>query len=208
METTINDPVNDQTNADNFKAHALSIVERMNKIPTITAELKNVLFGAFAEIQIMSKTNGGVHLFCILRDIYGYESVVSKNIKRCTNGILVEDAVMNKTFNTGIFTASELYDVLKALRNGMGNFRAYAIKNMQLHSINKSTGKNGENVLLDFRMIDIEQVINMPRMGIVMKSMRRPDFVSDYKSFFNINTALDVYSFCLVVNLKNKGGEQ
>lgn len=208
MNTTINDLVNDQPNADNFKEHALSLVERMNKSGAVSAELKNVLFGAFAEIRIMSKTNDGVHLFCILRDIYDYESVVSKNIKRCTNGILVEDAVMNKTFDTGIFTASELYDVLKALRNGMGNFRSYAIKNMRLHSINKSTGKNGENVLLDFRMSDIEQVINMPRMGVVMKSMRRPNFVSGYKGFFNINTALNVYGFFLVVNIKKEGGEQ
>ena len=209
METTINDPVNDQANADNFKVHALSLVKRMNNSGALSAEIMNVLFGAFAELRIMSTINNQWYMSEIINRIYDPDEIAFVNrMTRCANDTLVEGVVTNKAFNNGILSAVDLYDILKELRNGMGNFRSGAIKNMRLFRIYKLTKKNGATVVLDFRMSKLEHVVAMPRMDLVVERMRKPDFVSSYKCFFDIDTAEGFYQFRLYVNLKKEGGDK
>lgn len=209
METTINDPVNDQANADNFKANALSLVERMNNSGALSAELMNVLFGAFAELRIMSTITNQWYMLETINRIYDPDEIAFVNrMTRCANGTLVEGVVTNKAFNNGILSAVDLYDILKELRNCMGNFRSGAIKNMRLFRIYKLTKKNGATVILEFRLRALDDVVAMPRMDLVVERMRKPDFVSSYKCFFDIDTAEEFYQFRLYVNIKQEGGAQ
>lgn len=205
METTIND----QANAANFKAHAMSIVERMNSSGTLIAELKNVLFGAFAELRIRSTINNKWYMSETINRIYDPDEIAFVNrITRCANGTLVEGVVMNKAFNNGILSAADLYDILKELSSEMGGGRINAIKNMRLHRVEKLIEKDSRHIAIDFRMSALEPLMFMPRMDLVVERMRKPDFVSSYKCSFDIDTAEGFYQFRIYVNLKKEGGEQ
>ena len=199
----------EKPNADNFREHAMSLVERMNKIPTIEANLKNVLFGAFAEIKIMYGDNNERTLLDELRMAYDEsDKVVINQMTRNLRGVYLEEAVLDRTFAKGVIGPRNLYDILKELKSGMGHFRAYAIKNMRLHSMGRDIEKKGWPIVIDFRISEPGALAFMPRMDLVVERMRKPDFVSSYKCRFDIDTAEGFYQFRLYVNIKKEGGEQ